>query len=435
MIKENWYLRSRARKALELVVSGGSSPLSAPITLGLAGRNQVLGYPPFYSSPALSPSLEKESEKPKITTLKPGTEKPIDPFAQWLRDSGFDELPQILEVVKGELRLIGVRALTPDSLERAQKVLPRPLFNQFIEAYKATGPALLGAAQLSPHRKALAPTNRERENGCSSHQKALLDCWYAENASLLLDLEIILATFIFALGKTHLARQIVGIPTQFTPETRQSTFFTQGQLRGRFSPKTIEEFSQQMEEATSVAAHHLGSISAETPQVLVVGYGKGQDTDKLKQRVKGVSFTILDIDHQLLVSSEEKRRVAADAHNLPLPRASFDLVISLHTIPHTNPLRTIPELIRVTKPNGLAVFDVLAPHNFYHLIRSFLESEGFAKTISRLRNPPVQRTNWIPRSMLYFLLNQLEKGGWSKEEYLAGRNVLVFFTKQKREPN
>jgi len=81
--------------------------------------------------------------------LKPGLRGNVSPFAQWLRKTGLDELPQLINVIKCEMNLIGPRPLMLDDLETIKKISP--------ELYSIRGkfkckPGISGVWQLFGNR-------------------------------------------------------------------------------------------------------------------------------------------------------------------------------------------------------------------------------------------------------------------------------------------
>jgi len=97
------------------------------------------------------------------------------PFGRFLRKFSLDELPELWNVVKGEMSLVG----------------PRPLLMEHLGAYSPREarrhdmkPGVTGLAQISGR------------NALSLKQKCELDIWYVENWSLLLDVQIIIRTVI-----------------------------------------------------------------------------------------------------------------------------------------------------------------------------------------------------------------------------------------------
>lgn len=98
----------------------------------------------------------------------------ITPVGQFVRKTSLDELPQLLNVLKGDMSLIG----------------PRPLLIQYLPLYSEQQrkrhdirPGITGWAQINGR------------NAISWHQKFEYDVWYVENQSFLLDLKILVGTF------------------------------------------------------------------------------------------------------------------------------------------------------------------------------------------------------------------------------------------------
>jgi lipopolysaccharide/colanic/teichoic acid biosynthesis glycosyltransferase len=105
----------------------------------------------------------------------------LTPFGARLRRTSIDELPQLWNVLKGDMSLVG----------------PRPLLLAYVPLYNDTErrrldalPGVTGWAQINGR------------NAISWPEKFALDVWYVENRSLLLDVKIILLTI-----KKTLARE------------------------------------------------------------------------------------------------------------------------------------------------------------------------------------------------------------------------------------
>ena len=97
----------------------------------------------------------------------------LTPLGRWLRRTSLDELPQLLNVVCGQLSLVG----------------PRPLLMEYLPRYSPdqarrhlVKPGITGWAQI------------KGRNSLSWEEKFALDCWYVDNWSLLLDFRILLKT-------------------------------------------------------------------------------------------------------------------------------------------------------------------------------------------------------------------------------------------------
>jgi sugar transferase EpsL len=97
----------------------------------------------------------------------------LTPLGQFLRRFSLDELPQLFNVVKGELSLVG----------------PRPLLMEYLPLYSVeqarrhdVRPGITGWAQINGR------------NAISWEDKFRLDVWYVDNQSFWLDIKILLTT-------------------------------------------------------------------------------------------------------------------------------------------------------------------------------------------------------------------------------------------------
>jgi len=104
--------------------------------------------------------------------LLPDAER-LTPFGEWLRRTSIDELPQLWNVLKGDMSLVGPRPLLLDYVSRYDKYERRRL---------DVPPGITGWAQINGR------------NAISWQEKFALDVWYVENRSLSLDVRIILLT-------------------------------------------------------------------------------------------------------------------------------------------------------------------------------------------------------------------------------------------------
>ena len=119
---------------------------------------------------------------------KPEFEKFIPPFCRWLRKSGIDEIPQLINVIKGELSLVGPRPMLESDLKLMKENEPNVYR---IRTLLKSKPGITGYWQLFG----------EREKG--SKNLVTLDTFYEINKSLFLDLKLILKTVFVMLGAKH----------------------------------------------------------------------------------------------------------------------------------------------------------------------------------------------------------------------------------------
>lgn len=95
-------------------------------------------------------------------------------FGRFLRASSLDELPELWNVLKGEMSLVG----------------PRPLLIQYLDRYT---PLQARRHEVRPGITGWAQVNGR--NALSWEEKFGLDVWYVDNGTFLLDLRIIVLTF------------------------------------------------------------------------------------------------------------------------------------------------------------------------------------------------------------------------------------------------
>ncbi|UOF92868.1 sugar transferase [Fodinisporobacter ferrooxydans] len=101
-------------------------------------------------------------------------------FGNFLRRSSLDELPQLLNVLKGDLSLVG----------------PRPLFLEYLPHYTAAHARRL---EVKPGITGWAQVNGR--NLLTWEEKFQLDVWYVDNATVWLDLKILAMTVKKVLAK------------------------------------------------------------------------------------------------------------------------------------------------------------------------------------------------------------------------------------------
>ncbi|WP_239733065.1 sugar transferase [Mammaliicoccus sp. E-M26] len=102
------------------------------------------------------------------------------PAGNFIRKTSLDELPQLINVVKGDISLVGPRPLLMDYL---------PLYNEFQRKRMNVKPGITGWAQINGR------------NAISWEKKFELDVWYVENQSMKLDLFILYKTVVNVLKR------------------------------------------------------------------------------------------------------------------------------------------------------------------------------------------------------------------------------------------
>lgn len=105
--------------------------------------------------------------------LLPDAER-LTPFGRWLRATSLDELPELINVLRGEMSFVG----------------PRPLLMQYLERYT---PEQARRHEVLPGLTGWAQVNGR--NAITWEDKFRLDVWYVDHRSLWLDARILLMTF------------------------------------------------------------------------------------------------------------------------------------------------------------------------------------------------------------------------------------------------
>ena len=131
-------------------------------------------------------SMRVAEDGPVVTQARKGDPR-ITPVGRWLRKSSLDELPQLVNVLKGEMSLVGPRphALVHD--EHWGELLERYANRQQVK------PGITGWAQVNGFRG--ETETAEKMQARVEHDLVYIDTW-----SLLLDLRILLATPLFGLA-------------------------------------------------------------------------------------------------------------------------------------------------------------------------------------------------------------------------------------------
>lgn len=151
--------------ALIIRVQDGGPAIFVQKRVGKNGKDFL--FYKFRSMPISTPNVEShEVSKIKIT-----------PFGQFIRRTNLDELPQFINVLKGDMSFIGPRPPIPSQLDLIKM---RNLNGSLI-----IKPGLTGWAQVNAY------------DGMSVETKAFYDGEYAKNISFCFDIEILFKTLIY----------------------------------------------------------------------------------------------------------------------------------------------------------------------------------------------------------------------------------------------
>jgi lipopolysaccharide/colanic/teichoic acid biosynthesis glycosyltransferase len=197
----NGYLRSPLKRALDVLLAGSLLVVSSPVLVAaaVAIRLETHGHPVYRQRRV---GLDGEPfQLYKLRTMVSGAEamgsglavdegdERITRLGAWLRRTSFDEVPNLINVLRGEMSLVGPRPTVQVQVDRYDDRQRRRL---------EARPGITGWAQV---------------NGRASlpwHERIELDLWYLDHASLSLDLRILATTARLAFTGAGLYRGETG---------------------------------------------------------------------------------------------------------------------------------------------------------------------------------------------------------------------------------
>lgn len=170
------------KRLLDIIISLSALILLAPLYAVISYKvKKNLGSPILFKQ--TRPGLHAQPfDMIKFRTMKDATDTSgnllpdsmrMTAFGKMLRSSSLDELPELWNVLKGDMSLVGPRPLLMEYV---------PLYNQEQARRHEMRPGITGWAQINGR------------NNISWNDKFKLDVWYIDNQSLLLDLKILLLT-------------------------------------------------------------------------------------------------------------------------------------------------------------------------------------------------------------------------------------------------
>jgi sugar transferase EpsL len=193
----NAVARRKTGRAIKAVMDRAGAALGlllcAPLLGGLALLVRlVMGRPVFFRQ--LRPGRDGVPfELVKLRTMRDGAgsdAERLTPFGRWLRATSLDELPELVNVLRGEMSFVG----------------PRPLLVEYLGRYTpeqrrrhAVTPGITGWAQVNGR------------NAQSWEDRFALDLWYVDHWSLGLDLRILARTLWIVARRSGV--QAPGSPT------------------------------------------------------------------------------------------------------------------------------------------------------------------------------------------------------------------------------
>lgn len=192
------------KRLLDIVIASIALVLLSPLYFYVAHKvKKNLGSPVLFRQ--VRPGLNgKPFEMIKFRTMKdavdaegnplPDSER-LTPFGKMLRSTSLDEMPELWNVIKGDMSVVGPRPLLMEYL---------PLYNEEQAKRHNVRPGMTGHAQVNGR------------NAISWEEKFKLDTWYVENQSIWLDFKIMLKTVQKVIAKDDISAEGEATITKFT---------------------------------------------------------------------------------------------------------------------------------------------------------------------------------------------------------------------------
>ena len=192
------------KRLLDIIIAAIALILLSPLYAFVAYKvKKNLGSPVLFRQ--VRPGLHgKPFEMIKFRTMRdaldaqgnplPDSER-LTPFGKMLRSSSLDEMPELWNVIKGDMSIVG----------------PRPLLTEYVPLYNTE--------QAKRHNVRPGMTGHAQVNGRNAigwEEKFKLDTWYVENQSTLLDFKIMFKTVHKVLAKDDISAEGEATMTKFT---------------------------------------------------------------------------------------------------------------------------------------------------------------------------------------------------------------------------
>ena len=200
------FYRHRGKRILDIAGATTALIVTSPLVLGVAVavRNRM-GTPVLFKQQR--PGLNgKPFTLLKFRTMRTfkiqanvdqSDAERLTPFGRWLRATSFDELPELLNVLRGEMSLVG----------------PRPLLMEYLDRYT---PEQTQRHNVKPGVTGWAQVNGR--NALTWDEKFTLDVWYVKHMSFKIDVQILWRTVIQVIIRSGVTAEGYETMPEFKPK-------------------------------------------------------------------------------------------------------------------------------------------------------------------------------------------------------------------------
>tara|TARA_R110000868_G_scaffold96617_2_gene265827 strand:- start:848 stop:1462 length:615 start_codon:yes stop_codon:yes gene_type:complete len=192
------------KRSLDIIASSLVLLLTLPVLLILALLIRIkLGSPVLFSQtrpgkdakPFLMLKFRSMTSETDLNGQLLRDEQRLTRFGHWLRASSLDELPGLVNVLKGDMSLVGPRPLLLEYL---------PLYSPQQQRRHDVRPGITGWAQVNGR------------NALSWEQKFIYDVWYVDNQSFFLDCKILVMTVLKVINRADITHAGEATMSKFT---------------------------------------------------------------------------------------------------------------------------------------------------------------------------------------------------------------------------
>jgi len=194
------------KRLFDVIVSAAASVVLSPLLIVVALLIRwKMGSPVFFGQ--MRPGKDGETftiykfrtmtdKRDEEGNLLPDGER-LTRLGRFLRKTSMDELPELFNVIKGEMSIVG----------------PRPLLMQYLDRYT---PEQARRHEVKPGITGWAQVNGR--NAITWHEKFKLDVWYVDNWSVRLDVRIIAMTVLKVLKREGISQDGQATAEEFNPQ-------------------------------------------------------------------------------------------------------------------------------------------------------------------------------------------------------------------------
>lgn len=177
-----------AKRWLDITAGTGGLVMALPVLAMAGGAILVTGGGPVLFRQKRLGLGRRPFVLFKLRTMRNGA---VTPLGRWLRELGIDELPQLVNIVRGDMSLVGPRPLTLADVDRQGWSHPR------YDVRWSVRPGLTGPGQL------------RLRGPCDARVTWRYDRRYARQGSLWTDIAILAASGVVVLAGKQRARQLL----------------------------------------------------------------------------------------------------------------------------------------------------------------------------------------------------------------------------------